>query len=382
MPEVAVDPAATERAVANLLENARKYAADGGWVELRIAMAEGPRGETEMHVEVADNGPGVCRRPGAIASLSPMSGATRRRGLAAGAGLGLALVKETMLAHGGRAELVTQVRRRGSIGAVQRASGQQGLTGGACFRLVFPVSLDAQGTMSKARILVVEDEPSLRMGMVDGLLSEGFEVEEAADGEAGLQAAMDTPFDAMVLDLMLPKLDGFEVLRRLREKRNGIPVLILSARGQDSDRILGFEYGADDYVVKPTPLARGRVATSSDLAARQCRQQRACPSGLVFDGIEVDFLAYTLLKNEARHGLNRKELELLRYFLKHVGQNLSRAQILEDVWGLKGVRHTRTIDTHVFRLRKKIEDDPDEPRHIHTVRGVGYRFEAVQVTQL
>ncbi|MAW60520.1 MAG: DNA-binding response regulator [Planctomycetes bacterium] len=235
--------------------------------------------------------------------------------------------------------------------------------------------------MSKARILVVEDEPSLRMGMVDGLLSEGFDVEEAADGEAGLQAAMDQPFDAMVLDLMLPKLDGFEVLRRLRERRNGLPVLILSARGQDSDRILGFEYGADDYVVKPTPL-REVVLRLQAILRRANAGGDGLPERLVFDGIEVDFLAYTLVKNEQRHGLNRKELELLRYFLKHVGQNLSRAQILEDVWGLKGVRHTRTIDTHVFRLRKKIEDDPDSPQHIHTVRGVGYRFEAVQVTQL
>lgn len=233
--------------------------------------------------------------------------------------------------------------------------------------------------MSKARILVVEDEPSLRMGMVDGLESEGFDVAEAADGEAGLQAAMDQPFDAMVLDLMLPKLDGFEVLRRLRERRNGLPVLILSARGQDSDRILGFEYGADDYVVKPAPL-REVVLRLQAILRRSSAPVDGLPERLVFDGIEVDFLAYTLLKGEQRHGLNRKELELLRYFLKHVGQNLSRAQLLEDVWGLKGVRHTRTIDTHVFRLRKKIEDDPDAPKHIHTVRGVGYRFEAAQVT--
>lgn len=235
--------------------------------------------------------------------------------------------------------------------------------------------------MSQARILVVEDEPSLRMGMVDGLLSEGFEVEEAADGEAGLNAAMNQSFDAMVLDLMLPKLDGFEVLRRLREKRNGIPVLILSARGQDSDRILGFEYGADDYVVKPTPL-REVVLRLQAILRRASAGADGLPERMVFDGIEIDFMAYTLVKEGTRHGLNRKELELLRYFLRHVGQNLSREQILEDVWGLKGVRHTRTIDTHVFRLRKKIEDDPDHPKHIHTVRGVGYRFEAVQVNQL
>jgi len=235
--------------------------------------------------------------------------------------------------------------------------------------------------MSSARILVVEDEPSLRMGMADGLTSEGFEVAEAADGAAGLELAMNESFDAIVLDLMLPKMDGFEVLRRLREKRNAVPVLVLSARGQDSDRILGFEYGADDYVVKPAPL-REVVLRLQAILRRAGSAVEGLPERLAFDGIEVDFLAYTLLKGETRHGLNRKELELLRYFLKHVGQNLARGQILEDVWGLKGVRHTRTIDTHVFRLRKKIENDPDNPKHIHTVRGVGYRFEAVHVNQL
>lgn len=233
--------------------------------------------------------------------------------------------------------------------------------------------------MSKARILVVEDEPSLRMGIADGLTSEGYEVAEAADGEAGLELAMNESFDAMLLDLMLPKMDGFEVLRRLRERRNALPVLVLSARGQDSDRILGFEYGADDYVVKPAPL-REVVLRLQAILRRAGASSEGLPERLVFDGIEVDFLGYTLVKGDERHGLNRKELELLRYFLRHVGQNLARAQILEDVWGLKGVRHTRTIDTHVFRLRKKIEDDPDHPKHIHTVRGVGYRFEATNVS--
>ena len=235
--------------------------------------------------------------------------------------------------------------------------------------------------MTKTRILVIEDEPGLRMGLVDGLVSEGFEVEESADGKAGLEAAMAEPFDALVLDLMLPKLDGFEVLRRLREHRNGVPVLIMSARGEESDRILGFEYGADDYVVKPTPL-REVVLRLKAILRRTTSGGEGLPEKVAFDGIEVDFPSYSMLKGEERHGLNRKELELLRYFLKHKGQNLERSKLLEDVWGLKGVRHTRTIDTHVFRLRKKIEDDPENPKNIHTVRGIGYRFEAVNVTYL
>lgn len=227
--------------------------------------------------------------------------------------------------------------------------------------------------MNSARVLIAEDEPSLRMGLVDGLRSEGFAVEEAADGRAALERALRAGLDALVLDLMLPRLDGFEVLRRLREARNPLPVLILSARGAESDRILGFEYGADDYVVKPAPLRE--IVLRLRAILRRAEGGARVPEHASFGGVAVDFAAYSLTRAGRRHGLNRKELELLRYFLEHPDQPLERARLLREVWGHARPADTRTVDTHVFRLRQKLEDDPEHPRHILTVRGSGYRFQ-------
>ena len=222
----------------------------------------------------------------------------------------------------------------------------------------------------KERLLVVEDEPSLRMGLVDGLTSEGFEVEECADGSQALARAEQGGLDAMLLDLMLPGLDGLEVLRRLREARDDLPVLILSARGEDADRILGFEYGADDYMVKPAPLREVVLRLRAVLR----RGGADGPRSARFGDVEVDFAAYTLVRDGRRHGLNRLELELLRYLVTHPDEPLSRETLLREVWGQERPAQTRTVDTHVFRLRQKLEADPDAPRHLLTVRGVGYRF--------
>jgi DNA-binding response OmpR family regulator len=224
-----------------------------------------------------------------------------------------------------------------------------------------------------ARVLVVEDEPGLRMGLVDGLRSEGFAVEECTDGTRGLARAEAGGLDALVLDLMLPGLDGLEVLRRLRRARNPLPVLILSARGEDADRILGFEYGADDYVVKPAPLREIVLRLRSIL-----RRTGEAPAVTVvrFGEVEADFAAYSLTRGNLRFGLNRMEAELLKFFLAHPGEPLDRNRLLVEVWGqARPASATRTVDTHVFRLRQKIEADPERPRHVHTLRGVGYRFD-------
>jgi len=223
------------------------------------------------------------------------------------------------------------------------------------------------------RILIAEDEPGLRMGLADGLRSEGFEVGECADGAAALEQARTGGFDALLLDLMLPRLDGFEVLRRLRGERVDLPVLILSARGEESDRILGFEYGADDYVVKPAPLREVLLRLRAIL--RRTRGAGAPLGKVRFSAVEVDFPAYTLVNGGRRFGLNRKEIELLRFFLAHPGETLDRARLLKEVWGFSRAPRTRTVDTHVFRLRGKIEADPERPAHLLTVRGTGYRFE-------
>ena len=238
--------------------------------------------------------------------------------------------------------------------------------------------------MTHVRILVIEDEDTLRMALGDALRAEGFDVLEAADGEAGLALALREGPEVVLLDLMLPKRDGFSVLRALREDRLAAAVIILSARGEEWDRVQGFEYGADDYVVKPFSmrelLLRVRAALRRADGQSPGVDGVADPRGKARFGsgevgaIEVDFAAYTLTRGKQRHGLSRKELELLRYFLAHEGQTLDRLRLLSDVWGPDEGPSTRTIDNHVLKLRKKLEGDPERPRHLLTVHGVGYRF--------
>jgi two-component system alkaline phosphatase synthesis response regulator PhoP len=234
--------------------------------------------------------------------------------------------------------------------------------------------------MTRTRILVIEDEDSLRLALVDALAAQGHEVLEAADGERGLALALSEGPDVILLDLMLPLRDGFSVLRALREDRLAAAVLILSARGEEWDRVQGFEYGADDYVVKPFSmrelLLRVRAALQRLGGTAPGVPAGLDPRGRVrFGTVEVDFAAYTLTNDGARHGLSRRELELLRYFLVHEGTALDRLRLLSDVWGPDESPTTRTIDTHVLKLRKKLERDPERPRHLVTVHGVGYRFQ-------
>jgi DNA-binding response OmpR family regulator len=231
--------------------------------------------------------------------------------------------------------------------------------------------------MTPTKILLIEDEDPLRMALADALVSEGFEVLEAADGQRGFEMATTLDPDLILLDLMMPKRDGFSVLKGVREDRIITPVIILSARGEEWDRIQGFEYGADDYLVKPFStrelLLRIRVAL---------RRAEGGTPGLPhsdgkarFGAVTVDFAGYCVERDGKRHGISRKELELLRYFLEHAGQALDRVRLLDEVWGADEFPTTRTIDTHVLKLRKKIEANPEQPTHLRTVHGVGYRFE-------
>jgi len=225
------------------------------------------------------------------------------------------------------------------------------------------------------RILLIEDEAGLVRTLKDLLERRGYTVEAKTTGEEGLATAMDQEFDLILLDVMLPGIDGFEVCRRIRRAKIRIPILMLTARGQISDKVLGFEGGADDYVTKPFDpdellarigalLRRASFSKADDLRTFE------------FDGKRVDFVKSQLIRDGKPIDLSERESRLLRYFIEHKGEIITRETLLQEVWGYQAVPLTRTVDVHIVWLRQKIEEDPRNPRHILTVHGQGYRFSA------
>jgi DNA-binding response OmpR family regulator len=226
------------------------------------------------------------------------------------------------------------------------------------------------------RVLVVEDEEPLRMALTDALKAEGYDVLEASDGEEGLQLALREGPDVILLDLMLPVRDGFSVLKAIREDRLSSAVIVLSARGEEWDRVQGFEYGADDYVVKPFSMRELFLRISAVLARSSGDTPGAPESGgkVRIGDCTIDFGAYTVTRGDAREHLSPIELELLRTLMNRDGEAIDRNTLLELVWGRNSESTNRTVDMHVLKLRKKIEPQPDKPQHLLTVHGVGYRF--------
>lgn len=223
----------------------------------------------------------------------------------------------------------------------------------------------------KAHILLVEDNADLARGLQQNLAFEGYRVELAGDGAAGLDAARSGDFDLVILDLMLPGVEGFDVLETLR-RESEVPVLVLTARGGELDRVRGLRLGADDYVTKPFSvlelmarveaiLRRSSAATRGDAIHR-------------FGGIEVDTAARTVRRRKEPVPLTPKEFDLLVALVEREGAVASRKELLRDVWGHKAAVESRTVDTHIAELRRKLEDDPSAPRHILTIRKAGYRL--------
>lgn len=224
-----------------------------------------------------------------------------------------------------------------------------------------------------ARVLVVEDEAGLRLTLSDRLTSEGYDVEVAADGEAGLSSAASGAFDLIVLDVMLPRMNGFDVCREVRRRGVTTPILMLTARGQVVDKVVGLKLGADDYLTKPFEAI--------ELVARLEALLRRRPSGAVSGGETFRFgdVVVDLRKMEITRGgrvvdLSAREFKLLRHFIAHRGATLSRDELLTDVWGYDEMPLTRTVDVHVAGLRQKIEANPKSPEFILTVHGLGYKF--------
>ncbi len=226
--------------------------------------------------------------------------------------------------------------------------------------------------MSKEKILVVEDEDAILMLLEDDLTMEGYAVATARDGERGLSMAQEGTYDLVILDVMLPKKDGFEICRELRGSGAGVPIIMLTAKSQEIDKVLGLELGADDYMTKPF--------SPKELIARVraiLRRGKGLPQRIEryrFGDVAIDFKKFETTRNGRAIDLTAREYALLRFLIEHRDGAVSRSEILEEVWGGEVEVFPRTVDTHVANLRKKLEYDPTDPRHIVGVRSVGYRF--------
>jgi DNA-binding response OmpR family regulator len=224
--------------------------------------------------------------------------------------------------------------------------------------------------MSGARLLLIEDEPVLARGLADALQARGFDVEVEGDGERGLQAALGNRADLILLDVMLPKVNGYEICRMVREQGIDVPILMLTAKGQEEDIVLGLNLGADDYIVKPFRLAELIARTQAFL-----RRRGPAPTTVRFGDCELDLRARKVTRGGDAVELTAKEYALLEYFAARPGRALSRETILNAVWGTSVFVTPRSIDRCVATLRSKVEPDPRNPRSIHTIRDIGYRFE-------
>jgi two-component system, OmpR family, alkaline phosphatase synthesis response regulator PhoP len=224
-----------------------------------------------------------------------------------------------------------------------------------------------------SRILLVEDEPALALTLSDLLTAEGYTVDTAGDGQSGLERALGEAWDLILLDVMLPRKNGLEVCRELRQRGKDVAVLMLTAKSQLTDRVVGLKLGADDYLTKPfePPELLARI----EALLRRIKKDKLHPVvRFEFDDVTVDFEQGEVRKAGVPVSLAAKELDLLRYLVDHRGKVVSREELLEGVWEYQPGVSSRTIDVHVAWLRQKLEENPANPKHIHTVRGVGYRF--------
>ena|SRR5688572_14252119 len=224
------------------------------------------------------------------------------------------------------------------------------------------------------KLLLVEDEPGLVMTLTDRLLAEGYEVETVGEAPAALDRATSGGYDAILLDVMLPGGNGFDVCRTIRQRGIQTPILMLTARGQVVDRVVGLKLGADDYLVKPFDMSE--LLARIEALLRRAPAAAPTADGFRFGDVAIDFRGAEVTKAGQRVELSAREFKLLRYFVEHRGATLSRNELLNDVWGYNAMPSTRTVDVHVAWLRQKLETNPRHPEHLLTVHGLGYKFVA------
>jgi DNA-binding response OmpR family regulator len=222
------------------------------------------------------------------------------------------------------------------------------------------------------KILIIEDDPAILRGLQEGLSEERMTMLTATDGEKGFRLAIREQIDLIILDIMLPGKNGIEICRDLRNKGNHTPILMLTSKKHESDKVLGLEIGADDYMTKPFGM-RELIARIHALLRRKQNVQGTLQTSK-FGAISVDFVKQELYKGKKAVKLSAKEFQLLKYFVEHPGDVISRDQLLDDIWGYDITPTTRTVDNYILSLRKKIEQNPSNPRHLITIHTAGYKF--------
>lgn len=223
-----------------------------------------------------------------------------------------------------------------------------------------------------ATILIVEDEPDMATGLRDNLEFEGYEVRIARDGEEALASAAESAPDLMLLDLMLPRRNGLDVCREMRRRGMRVPIIMLTARGQETDKVVGLEIGADDYVTKPFSIRELMARVHVQLRRTVC--ENAAIEKFRFGEVELDFKLQHAARAGHRLHLTAREFDILKYFVRRRGETISRDELLDKVWGLRAYPLSRTVDNHIAKLRQKIERLPTEPEYLITVHGLGYKF--------
>jgi DNA-binding response OmpR family regulator len=225
----------------------------------------------------------------------------------------------------------------------------------------------------KKKILIVEDEKELIDGLKLNFIREGYEVIWALDGEEGLNKALWEAPDLILLDIMLPKKDGLDFCRELRAKNVAVPIIMLTAKGDEVDKVVGLEIGADDYITKPFSIKELQARVKAHLR-RETREEKVIPSVYRFDDVQIDFVHFKVRRKKKVFDLTSLEVEILKYFIAHRGEVVTREALLNKIWGYEKYPSTRTIDNHILKLRKKLEEDPSEAKYIFSVYGAGYLF--------
>lgn len=224
-------------------------------------------------------------------------------------------------------------------------------------------------------ILVIEDDISILRGLKDNLEYEGYSVLAETDGRMGLEMAREKKADLILLDIMLPGINGFEICRKLKKEKPEVPIIMITARGSEMDKVSGLDNGADDYVTKPFSIPE-LMARIRAVLRRFGKSENNSPDNFQFGNIMLDFKEYRAFRNNEELSLSAKEFDIMKYFIAHIGEAVHRHDLLNEVWGFEAMPTTRTVDNFILDLRKKLEDDPANPKYIESVRGIGYRFKS------